>query len=146
MLKAVAESIATTINTSKGHHSTKTITFHRTGEKPNAPPWANASLVTSANDWQLEVHLGTYLKFPTRIASTRLRPDMIFVSDSTKQLIILELTVPWKEHVDEANDRKLIKYQELVQECRRQGWKTFCEPLEDARDSQGIHFGVCSHD
>ncbi len=60
----------------------------------------------------------------------QLRPDMIIVSDSTKQLILLELTAPWEERMDEANERKRAKNQELVEECRRQGWQTRCEPLE----------------
>ena len=146
VLRAVADSIATAINTSKGHYKPKTIAFHRAGEKPNIQARAKSGLLTSANDWQLEVDLGKQLKFPSRITSTRLRPDMIIVSDSTKQLIILELTVPWEERMDEANERKRSKYQELVDECRRQGWKTICEPLEEAAgDSQDVHSAECSH-
>ncbi len=98
VLRAVADSIATAINTIKGHHKPKTIMFHRTGEKPNIQPQAKSGLLTSATDWRLEVDLGKQLKFPARITPTRLRPDMIIVSDSTKQLIILELTVPWRAH------------------------------------------------
>ena len=130
VLRAVADSIATAINTIKGHHKPKTIMFLRAGEKPNIQPRAKSGLLTSATDWRLEVDLGKQLKFPARITPTRLRPDMIIVSDSTKQLIILELTVPWEERMDEANDRKRTKYQELVDDCKRQGWRTHCEPLE----------------
>lgn len=72
-------------------HRPKTIMFHRAGEQLKTPSRAKAGLLTSANDWQLEVDLGRQLKFPPRISSTRLRPDMIIISDSTKQLIILEL-------------------------------------------------------
>ncbi|XP_035768510.1 soluble scavenger receptor cysteine-rich domain-containing protein SSC5D-like [Neolamprologus brichardi] len=43
---------------------------------------------------------------------------------------MLELTVPWEERIEEANERKRGKYQELVQECRGRGWKTFYEPIE----------------
>lgn len=32
--------------------------------------------------------------------------------------------------MEEANERKLSKYQELVQKCREGGWKTLCEPIE----------------
>lgn len=130
VLRAVAESLATAINTIKGHHKPKTIMFHRAGEKPNIQPRAKSGLLTSATDWELDVDLGKQLKFPARITATRLRPDMIILSDSTKQLIMLELTVPWEERMDEANERKRAKYQELVEECRRQGWRTRCEPLE----------------
>lgn len=55
---------------------------------------------------------------------------MIIVSEFTKQLIMLELTVPWEKRMDEANERKRTKYQEFVEECRRQGWRTCCEPVE----------------
>ncbi|KAI2663059.1 hypothetical protein H4Q32_002088 [Labeo rohita] len=130
VLKAVAESIAKAINTTKGHSKPKTIRFHRAGEKPTIPAGGRLGLLTTATDWQLEVDLDKQLKIPSRITSTRLRPDMIIVSKSTKQLIILELTVPWEERMEEANERKRAKYQELVEECRSQGWKTYCEPLE----------------
>lgn len=74
VLKAVAESIAIAINASQSHHRTKTIMFHRAGEKPNVPPQTKAGLLTSLNDWQLEVDLGRQLKFPqdcTNQATTR---------------------------------------------------------------------------
>lgn len=48
---------------------------------------------------------------------------MIIVSDLTKQLILLEFTVPWEERKDEVNERKRGKYQELVEECRSQAGK-----------------------
>ncbi|TWW62332.1 hypothetical protein D4764_04G0009790 [Takifugu flavidus] len=43
---------------------------------------------------------------------------------------MLELTVPWEERIEEANERKRAKYQELVEECRGRGWRTFYEPIE----------------
>ena len=128
VLKVVAENIA--INNNKGHSKPKSIKFHRAGEKPVSQSRARSGLLTTATDWHLEVDLVKQLKIPTKISSTRLRPDMTIISDSTKQLIILELTVPWEERMEEANERKRAKYQELVEECRSQGWKTYCEPLE----------------
>lgn len=32
--------------------------------------------------------------------------------------------------MDEAQERKCAKYQELTEECRRRGWATHCEPVE----------------
>ncbi len=55
---------------------------------------------------------------------------MIVTSEVLKQLIMLELTVPWEERIEEANERKRAKYQELVEECRERGWRTFYEPIE----------------
>ncbi|KAM6989330.1 uncharacterized protein LKV04_009016 [Tautogolabrus adspersus] len=45
--------------------------------------------------------------------NTRLRPVFIIFSDSTKQVIIWELTVPWEDHMEEAYESKLAKYREL---------------------------------
>lgn len=53
------------------------ITFHRAGEKLTTQPRVENGLHESATDWKLEVDLGKQLKFPARITSTRLRPDMI---------------------------------------------------------------------
>ncbi len=43
---------------------------------------------------------------------------------------MLELTVPWEERIEEANERTRATYQELVEECRERGWRTFIEPIE----------------
>ncbi len=45
-------------------------------------------------------------------------------------MTIYLLTVPWEERIEEANERKRAKYQELVEECRERGWRTFYEPIE----------------
>ncbi|CAM4610300.1 unnamed protein product [Leuciscus chuanchicus] len=118
--------------------------FLRAGEKALPQPRAKSGLLTTATDWQLEVDHGKQIKIPTRIISTWLHPDMIIVSDSTKQLILLELTVPWEERMDEANERERAKYQELAEECRRQGWHTRGERLEAVvcrRNSTGFTLG-----
>ena len=38
--------------------------------------------------------------------------------------------MPWEERIEEANERKRTKYQELVEECRERVWRTFYEPIE----------------
>ena len=55
---------------------------------------------------------------------------MIIPSEASKHLIMLELTVPWEERIEDANERKRAKYQELVEECRSRGWRTFYQPRE----------------
>lgn len=39
---------------------------------------------------------------------------MIITSEPSKYVILLEFTVPWEERIEEANERKCTKYQELV--------------------------------
>ncbi|XP_039590572.1 uncharacterized protein LOC120514312 [Polypterus senegalus] len=51
-------------------------------------------------------------------------------SASSKQILLLELSVPWEDRMEEANERKRLKYQELIEDCRRRGWKACCEPIE----------------
>jgi len=49
--------------------------------------------------------------YRTLCVQTSLRPDTIMVSETTRQLILLELTVPWEERMEEAQKRKRAKYQ-----------------------------------
>lgn len=84
----------------------------------------------TARDWVMSVDLERQLKIPPHITKTSLRPDIILVSEATKQLVLLELTVPWEERMEEVQERKREKYQELVEDRRRNGWKTTCMPVE----------------
>ena len=68
--------------------------------------------------------------FPPDISVTNLRPDMIIWSEKKKSVIIVELTVPWETATDEAHERKLLKYDELVSQCRREGWVTTLHAVE----------------
>ncbi|KAK1786544.1 hypothetical protein P4O66_002997 [Electrophorus voltai] len=141
VLKAVAESIALAISTSKHHHAKKkVITFIKAGDKSQARPRTTTGLLHTASDWQLQVDLGRQLKFPQHIAETSLCPDMVITSAASKQLIMLELTVPWEESMEETNERKHAKYQVLLEMCRGRGWRMSYEPIEVG--CRG--FAVCS--
>ena len=86
--------------------------------------------MATADDWELLADLGTRLKFPEEVTSTNLRPDIVLLSRRTKQLAIVELTVPWETRMEEAHERKLTKYQQLVWECKDKGWKAWNFPVE----------------
>ena len=70
-------------------------------------------ILAIAQDWQLEVDLETQLRFPQHIARTTLRPNILLVSESTKN-IIMELSVPWEDRLEEAHERKRTKYEHLA--------------------------------
>lgn len=93
--------------------------FVRAGKQLHSQPKPAAGLFTWASDLELQVNLGKQLKFLVYIVTPALRPDMVLTSATCKQLLLLELTVPWEDCIDEANKRKQSKYQELVEECRR---------------------------
>lgn len=118
MLKAVSESISNIITPGKHHLGQKTrIAFVKAGEEPCRQRRIRSGLLYTASDWQLQAGLRKQLKFPQHIAETSLWPDIIIVSEATKQLIVLKLTMSWEEHIEEANERKCAKYQELVEKC-----------------------------
>jgi hypothetical protein len=78
----------------------------------------------------MEVDLHRQQKFPPVIAVTNSRPDMVLWSIKSRQVVVIELTVPWEEHIEEANERKRSKYQQLVEDYQQNGWKTRCMPVD----------------
>ena len=106
------------------------INFCRAGEKKSSGEGKEKGLLSTAGDWQMVADLDRQLKFPGEIAATSRRPDVVLWSRSTKQVVLLELTVPWEERMEEAYERKLGKYQQLVEECQGNGWKPRCLPVE----------------
>lgn len=83
-----------------------------------------------ANDWQLLVDLERQLHSPEFITPTTLKPDIVLLSTRSRQVVIPELTVLWEDKMEEATEKKRARYADLVEECRRQGWKMWCLPFE----------------
>ena len=75
-----------------------------------------------ARDWRLLVDLDSKLRVPHYIVETDLRPDMLLISDSTKRMGVVELTVPSEDRVEVAGELKKNKYAVLQQEGKKQGW------------------------
>ncbi|KAK7919076.1 hypothetical protein WMY93_010360 [Mugilogobius chulae] len=132
VLKAIAEAIAGGVE--KARHSQiarKNIHFVKAGEvRKTTTPQSRAGILNTAKDWKLLVDLEKQLKFPSHITKTSLRPDIVLFSDSTKQVVMLELTVPWEDRLEEAFERKLTKYEQLTESCQGAGWKARCLPIE----------------
>ncbi len=106
--------------------SINTSVLSELGSSPKPAAW----LFTSALNWELRVDLRRQLKFPHQVMATSLRPDMVLTPAASKQVLLIELTVPWRNRIEETSEWKRAKYQELVQQCRRAGWKTRCEPVK----------------
>ena len=95
-------------------NTTCAIAFVKAREQPRAGQKKGAlGILAIAQDWQLEVDLETQLRFPQHIARTTLRPNILLVSESTKN-IIMELSVPWEDRLEEAHERKRTKYEHLA--------------------------------
>ncbi len=69
------------------------IGFLRPGEKAGKEDRCSGILGT-AEDWEMRVDLRRQLKFPEEIAVTSLRPDIVLWSQATRQVALIELTVP----------------------------------------------------
>lgn len=86
-------------------------------------------ILGTAEDWEMILDLGRQLKFPEEIAVTSLRLDIVVWSQATRQVALIELTVPWEERIEEAHERKLGNYQSLT-ESQQRGWRTWNLPVE----------------
>lgn len=119
--------------------STKTITYNYQGAKlllyelENNPPPPPA---TESPDWNsqglaaIKMALGKPLKFPENLVETSLITHIVLLSETSKQVIFLEPTVPWEERMEVTNERKKEKNTELVATCHRRGWHVRCLPIE----------------
>ncbi|XP_029958217.1 uncharacterized protein LOC115396474 [Salarias fasciatus] len=124
VLKSIAEAIGGGVERARRSQPIKKImTFLKAGEKKALKTRTSTGVLTTANDWQMLVDLQKQLKFPSHIVSTSLRPDIVLFSESTKQVIMLELTDPWEDRLDETFERKLAKYEGLASSCQQAGWR-----------------------
>ena len=133
-LAAMLETRRTTINAlPPSSRPTSARGFVCEGAKPTktkASTTSDPGQLGGARDWRLVVDLSPRLYFPPEIATTNLRPDLVLWSSSTKKVYIVELTVPWEDAVEEAYERKSLKYAELAADAEQRGWKAKVCPVE----------------
>ena len=96
-------------------------------EKPSA-------LLDTACDWHITVDLPEIkYHFPSIVAVTDKRPDLVLWSFALKLIVLLELTVPAECNVMQAHDRKRLRYDgpgALASDCRDAGWTVEVMPVE----------------
>ena len=129
MLQELASAIDRKLKTTKRTERT-VIRFVKEGEKAKKGERLTTGLLDLAQDWQLRVDIHEKLVVPEFIVKTKQRPDIVLFSKSSKRIIFIELTVPWEEALEEAYERKKLRYTELVEECIANGWKAVCYPVE----------------
>ena len=98
------------------------VRFHLAGKTPPRPRKSvSIPILETATDWQVICDLeeaGPYA-FPLDSALTEKRPDIVMWSESSKQLVMVELTVPNETNVVDAHRRKMERYRELLVECNK---------------------------
>lgn len=97
ILETITESICNAITSSWRWKSSKQTI--RAGEKPRITHKSSLGLLNTAQNWQLTVDLGGKFKFPQHVTETTLSPDIVLVSETAKNVVMLELTVSWEDHM-----------------------------------------------
>ena len=90
------------------------------------------SLLEGCTDWHVANDLKHNFIFPTEIAFTKKHPDIVISSGKAKKKkdFVIELTVPYEENFDWIHQRNLEKYEDLREQCVRNGWITNVFPIE----------------
>ena len=83
---------------------------------------AARSGLAPGTEWVVQSDLRGFV-FSTEIVTTALRPDMLVLSGSLKTILSVELTAPWVENIEWAHERKLLRYEQLAQDCKSIGWR-----------------------
>ena len=133
VLKELAAAVQGMINENKDRKAEekRKILFIKSGEKADVRNLIQQeSILSSAKDWRMSVDLGEKLKIPADVAVTDLRPDIVVVSKETRQMAVIELTVPTEERVEIAGELKRSKYEILVSEGMKNGWRVKCWAVE----------------
>ena len=99
----------------------------------------------TADDWKViwNEEYDPYV-FPSQIATTNARPDLVIWSYSTRTCIVVELTVCWEENFQQAHERKRGKkdYVDIISQGRQKGWTVRYFPVEGgARGVQSDSLG-----
>ena len=76
-------------------------------------------LLDGCDDCDVSAHLPEWDSHPSIIKETKLRPDIAIHSASTQQLIMVELTVPYENRMEEAHIYKREKYMNLTKELEK---------------------------
>ncbi len=134
VLEAFSDTLADAIAEANKESNTQkvpNIQFHKEGQQPsNTSSKPKHGILAAASDWKLLVDLESQMVFPREITVTNMRPDIVIWSMTTKTTVLGELTVPWEENVGVANEFKKDKYVDLVEQCKSQGFKVLCHPVE----------------
>ena len=58
------------------------------------------------------------------IVATNRRPDIVIWNEERKVVYMLELTVPWESNLEDAEELKNQRYEELKDQCEEKGWQS----------------------
>ncbi|KAK3742343.1 hypothetical protein RRG08_051576 [Elysia crispata] len=135
----VLQELAAITNTAKGETifpNTNALIFTTEG---GAKSWHGRPIRTTnqikclpdgCDDCDVSADLPEWDSHPSIIKATRLRSDIVIQSVSTQQLIMVELTVPYENRMEEAHIYKREKYMNLTKALENACYKAVVMPVE----------------
>ena len=78
-----------------------------------------------ANDWKMEADVDQQLWFPEAASTSAQWPDIIICSLKLRKLILIKLTCPAEENIEERHCEKIPHYESLVKDCISAGWPIY---------------------
>ena len=87
------------------------------------------AVLDRGHDWEIRVDLDRKLVF-LNIVETNLRPDAVLMFQQSKTLVAIELTLPWEDNFEEAHEIKILKYADLIADCKDKRWSVWIFPVE----------------
>ena len=86
------------------------------------PVKTQRGLLSGYDDWQMAVDLPSWDgQYPEAIKQSRMRPDIVLHSRASRQIIMIELTVPYECRIEEAHTFKTEKYSDLANDLKSRG-------------------------
>ena len=80
-------------------------------------------IMDESEDWDIAADLPEWSDYPHVIKQSRLRPDIVLSNLAAKEIVLVELTVPYESRLEEANIYKREKYADLIRELSSKGYK-----------------------
>ena len=78
----------------------------------------------------MEVDVDQQLGFPEAICISTQRPDIVIYSLKLRKIILIELTCPAEENIEEERSEKKSRYEGLLKDCINAGWKVHLFAIE----------------
>ena len=98
------------------------IKFVKKGTRVKNKNSSPSGILHQASDWVLLGDLDGSFSFPSHIAFTELRPDIVIFSNKLKRVILIELNCPCEENMEAWHNAKVNKYMPLKSVTENNGW------------------------
>ena len=98
------------------------IHFVKEGQKPPSHSEKVSGILHLTSDWTILADIDDNYIFPVQIALTQLRPDIVVFSTSLKRVVLIELTSPCEENMNNWHVTKLNKYASLLKVITMNKW------------------------